>query len=217
MINLKGDEFDGGLATLQWESAISGSGDYGGNDVEGITIRRLADDLDAHGIEYVSLVTGPWNRYGYQRIMSGVDVVLSAGGAERFHSELVGDRYRPTFPGANKKFRATDDNVPIEVITTDEYPGDGLPKSVRFPDPATEYVIIDGIRTVPLPRLVELKLASGLTGRGRAKDFGDVQELIRILKLPAEFAEQLAPSVRAKFVELYDDLHGESEIGSSRA
>jgi len=99
--------------------------------------------------------------------------------------------------------------VPIEVTTTDEYPGDGLPNAVRFPDPATEYVVIDGIRTMPLPRLVELKLASGMTGRGRLKDLADVQELIRILKLPADFAEGLDPSARGKFAELYADLHGE--------
>ena len=79
---------------------------------------------------------------------------------------------------------------------------------MRFPDPATEYEIIDGIRTIPLPRLIELKLASGMTGRGRLKDLADVQELIRIKELPATFAEQLDMSVREKFHELYADLHG---------
>ncbi len=173
------------------------------------TLRQLATDLEKRGIDYSIIGATALNQHGYRRYTEDIDVLLSSEGLRQFHAELVGRGYRPAFTGANKKFRATDGNVPIEVITTDEYPGDGLPKSVRFPDPATEYVVIDGVRTVPLSRLVELKLASGMTGRGRLKDLADVQELIRILKLPAAFAEQLDASVRAKFIELYNDLHGE--------
>jgi hypothetical protein len=182
---------------------------FKGRGILNEAIRRIARDLEAHGIDYALIGAAALNRHGYKRFTSGIDVVLSAEGLERFHSELVGRGYRPAFPGAKKAFRWTEGNVPVEVITTDEYPGDGLPKPVRFPDPAAEYVVIDGVCTVPLPRLVELKLASGMTGRGRLKDLADVQELIRILKLPAEFADQIDASVRAKFVELYEDLHGE--------
>lgn len=171
-------------------------------------VKKIAHDLETRGIDYALIGAGALNRHGYQRFTSDIDVVMSVEGLERFQTELIGRGYRPAFPGARKAFRWTEGNVPIEVITTDEYPGDGLPKAVRFPDPATEYVVIDGVRTVALPRLVELKLASGMTGRGRLKDLADVQELIRILELPADFAEQLDPSVRAKFAELYDDLHG---------
>ncbi|MBC8137536.1 MAG: nucleotidyl transferase AbiEii/AbiGii toxin family protein [Fibrella sp.] len=180
-----------------------------GGGIVNDTLRQLAIDLEERGIDYSIIGATALSQHGYRRFTEDIDVLLSAEGLQRFHSELVGRGYRPSFTGANKKFRATDGNVPIEIITTDEYPGDGLPKAVRFPDPATEYVVIDEVRTVPLPRLVELKLASGMTGRGRLKDLADVQELIRVLELPADFAEQLDDSVRAKFSELYDDLHGE--------
>ncbi|MBC8140888.1 MAG: hypothetical protein H7Y38_05545 [Armatimonadetes bacterium] len=172
-------------------------------------IEKIARDLETRGIDYALIGALALNRHGYQRFTSDIDVVMTAEGLAQFQTQLIGRGYRPAFPGATKAFRWTEGNVPIEVITTDEYPGDGLPKAVRFPDPATEYVVINGVRTVPLPRLVELKLASGMTGRGRLKDLADVQELIRVLKLPVDFAEQLDPSVRGKFAELYADLHGE--------
>ena len=35
------------------------------------------------------------------------------------------------------------------------------------------------------------------------KDLADVQELIRVLQLPASFSEKLDTSVRAKFLELH--------------
>lgn len=65
-----------------------------------------------------------------------------------------------------------------------------------------------------LPVLVELKLASGMSNPGRLKDLADVQELIRALKLPADFDTKLNPYVQPKFAELWkavqaDNLRGE--------
>lgn len=171
-------------------------------------LRRLAEALEARGIAYCVIGATALNLHGYRRFTEDIDILLSVEGLERFHQELVGRGYRPAFTGARKKFRETGSNIPIEVITTGEYPGDGKPKSVRFPDPADEYVVIDGIRTVPLPRLVELKLASGMTGRGRLRDLADVQDLIRILSLPGEFGDRLNESVRETFLELHTDLAG---------
>ena len=54
-----------------------------------------------------------------------------------------------------------------------------------------------------LPTLLELKLASGMTNPRRAKDLVDVQELIAMLDLPEDVADQLDPYVREKFRELW--------------
>src|SRR5258708_38505276 len=42
-----------------------------------------------------------------------------------------------------------------------------------------------------------------MTEPARLKDIKDVIELIKLLQLPADFSEQLAPSVRDKFLELW--------------
>lgn len=83
--------------------------------------------------------------------------------------------------------------MPIDVVTAGDFSGDGRPKPVRFPDPAEHYVIIDGIRTITLEKLVELKLASGMSAPDRLKDLADVQELIRLKALGPEFAQRLDP------------------------
>jgi hypothetical protein len=57
-------------------------------------------------------------------------------------------------------------------------------------------------------RGVELKLASGMTGTDRMKDLADVQELIKLLSLPANFGEDLAAYVQPKFRELWDAAMG---------
>src|SRR5204862_5204959 len=106
------------------------------------------------------------------------------------------------FPGS-KGVRDTENGVSIDVMIAGEFPGDGLPKPVAFPDPATAAVDGERFRILALPTLIELKLASGMTAPHRLKDLADVLELVRILGLPAEFEDQLDPYVRERFRELW--------------
>ena len=59
------------------------------------------------------------------------------------------------------------------------------------------------ISTLPLPRLLELKLASGMTAAHRLRDLADVLEVIRALLLPDSLASNLDPYVREKYLELW--------------
>lgn len=172
------------------------------------TLRNLARELEKRGIEYNVIGAVALNQHGYRRFTEDIDLLLSKEGLATFQTEMVGRGYRPAFPGASKKFRETEHNVPIEVITTGEYPGDGKPKPVIFHDPAEHYVVIDGIHTVTLERLIELKLASGMTSPGRLKDLADVQELIRVRELSENVAEDLNPFVREKYRELWAGVNG---------
>ena len=65
-------------------------------------------------------------------------------------------------------------------------------------------VEIDGVRVVTLGKLVELKLASGMTAPDRLKDLADVQELIKARGLSSDFAEELNPYVREQFLKLWE-------------
>lgn len=166
------------------------------------TLRRIVKDLENCGIEYSVIGAVALNQHGYRRFTEDIDLLLTREGLEKFQNELVGLGYRPAFEGATKKFRTTAENVTVEMITTGEFPGDGKPKPVVFPHPNSNQVEIDGIKTLSLEKLVELKLASGMTAPHRLKDLADVQEIIKIKDLTADFAGKLNPFVREKFLEL---------------
>jgi hypothetical protein len=166
------------------------------------TLARLANDLDERGIDYIVIGAVALLAHGYPRFTEDIDLVMTREGLEKFHEELVGLGYAPAFPGARKRLRSTTDGVSIEVMTTGEYPGDGKPKSVSMPEPAEAATEIDGIKFVTLEKLIELKLASGISAADRLKDLADVQELIKIRKLDAHFALNLDPYVREKYLEL---------------
>jgi hypothetical protein len=165
-------------------------------------LARLAADLRAHSIDYMVIGAVALLAYGYPRFTEDIDLVLTPAGLDAFHHELIGLGYAPAFPGARKRLRSTRDGVSIEVITAGEFPGDGRPKPVSFPAPTDASVEIDGVRVVTLAKLVELKLASGMTAPDRLKDLADVQELIKLRGLKATFAEELDPYVRAQFLTL---------------
>src|SRR6266513_2218624 len=170
------------------------------------TLAQLTSDLKDHGIDYMVIGAVALMAHGYPRFTEDIDLVLTPEGLETFHRELIGLGYVPAFPGAKKRLRSTKDGVSIEVMTTGEYPGDGKPKPVSMPEPSTASTEIDGIQIVTFEKLIELKLASGMTAPDRLKDLADVQELIKIRRLQPEFAEKLNPYVKEKFLELYDTV-----------
>jgi len=180
------------------------------------TLRRLIQRLDAEGIPYALLRGLALAEHGYPRLTEDIDLLLTPSGLERFRQRLVGRGYRPAFSGAKKTFRDTETGVRIEIVITGEYPGDGLPKPVAFPDPTTPGVTteIEGIRVVTLEKLIELKLASGMSAPHRLRDLADVQDLIVRLRLPPTLADRLDPSVQATYRELWEKAHAGRPEGS---
>jgi hypothetical protein len=128
--------------------------------------------------------------------------IIAKEGLQQFREQLVGRGYLPAFSGATRAFKTSQDGVRVEIVTAGEYPGDGKPKPVVFPNPDESSEEIAGIRTISLAKLVELKLASGMTAPDRLKDLADVQEMIKVKGLGEDFAAMLDESVREKFREL---------------
>jgi hypothetical protein len=176
---------------------------FAGKGMVNNALTEIVKKLNEHGIDYAVIGAVALNQYGYRRFTEDIDLLLKPEGLERFHQELIGLGYRPAFEGARKQFRSTSENVRVEIITSGEFPGDGRPKPVRFPDPSEASTEIDGIKTITIEKLVELKLASGMTAPHRLRDLADVQELIKARKLEGDFAGRLDPSVREQFLELH--------------
>jgi hypothetical protein len=165
-------------------------------------LRRLVTRLDEAGIPYALIGAMALNEYGYRRVTVDIDVLLSAEGLARFKQVWLGRGYVERSAGS-RGILDTESRVPIDFLLTGEYPGDGKPKDVRFPDPAVEGVRGPEVTLLPLERLLELKLASGLSAPHRLRDLADVLEVIRVLDLSEDLARRLAPSVQDKYRELW--------------
>jgi hypothetical protein len=167
-------------------------------------LRKIARRLSELGVPYAVAGGMALFRHGFRRFTEDVDILVTREGLKTIHDQLEGRGYLPPFTGS-KQLRDTEHGVRIEFLTTGDFPGDGKPKPVAFPDPAKVGVDLDGIVCLSLPTLVELKLASGMTGGvHRLKDLADVVALIKDRGLSADFAERLDPYVRPKYAELWE-------------
>ncbi len=165
-------------------------------------LRRLTGALEADGIPYAIAGAMALNAHGYRRVTTDVDVLLTLEGLARFKALHLGRGWVERFPGS-RGMRDTEANVKIDVLIAGDYPGDGLPKPVCFPDPGTAE-LGDGYRVLSVRALIELKLASGMSNPDRMKDLADVQELVRHASLGLELGADLDASVRGKYVEIWN-------------
>ncbi len=168
------------------------------------TMRRLAQRLESEDVPYAIIGGMALAAHGYVRMTLDVDILLTPEGLANFRENLVGRGYIADFPGAAKTFRDTETNVKIEIITTGEFPGDGLSKPVAFPNPEGQTVEEGNVRVITLEKLIELKLASGISAPGRMRDLADVQDLIISLKLPLELMNELDESVRPEYQRIWE-------------
>lgn len=165
------------------------------------SLRKISQRLAELGIDHAIVGGMALVAHGYERTTVDVDLLVTPDGLQKLHAALDGLGYVPPFTGS-KHLRDTETGVRIEFLVTGKFPGDGVPKPVAFPDPKHVAVIIDGVPFIALERLIELKIASGLTNQGRLKDLADVQELIRVRGLDESIADRLNEYVRPKFLEL---------------
>jgi len=166
-----------------------------------LAMRRTAKRLDEIGVPYAVVGGMAMYFHGYRRFTEDVGLLVTKENPKVVHDRLEGFGYLPPFTGS-KHLRDTESGVKVEFLTTGEFPGDGLPKPVAFPDPTTVRVEEGGVWFLNLPTLVELKLASGMTHPRRGKDINDVEYLIEARNLGEELADQLNPFVRDKYLEL---------------
>ena len=174
------------------------------------TLQNLTRRLDEERIPYALIGGLALAAHGFVRMTQDVDILMTREGLESFKQRFLGRGYVLAFSGAEKTFRDTETQVRIEILITGDFPGDGKPKPVAFPDPSIVFTERGGMRVIPMETLIELKLASGMSAPHRLRDLADVQDLITTLKLPLEFAKRLDASVRETFLKLWNNAHGDS-------
>ena len=164
--------------------------------------RALAARLTELGIPYAICGGLAVAAHGHVRVTADVDVLLTPEGLRQFKARWLGRGWVERFPGSKGLTDATH-GVKVDVLLTGDYPGDGKPKPVSFPDPAQVALVRGDTAILGLEPLVQLKLASGQSAAHRLQDLADVIALIRANALPRDWSSRLDPSVRDKYQELW--------------
>jgi len=167
------------------------------------TMRRLSRILDEMKIPFAIAGAMAANAHGHKRTTADVNILIRREDLVRFKSKHIGLGWMDKFEGS-KNFKDTITSVNVDTLIVGDYPGDGLPKPVAFPAPEdVSFRNDDGIPFITLETLLELKIACGSTVSHRPRDLDDVIQLIRVNRLPLEFAQKLNPFVVGKYQELW--------------
>src|SRR5262245_5767738 len=118
--------------------------------------------------------------HGYQRNTVDVDLLIRAHDQRQVRVAL--ERAGFHWNSEQREFTASE-LVPVHMLVSGESASDDKSLRIRLPEPDAQAVCItiDGLSVVSLPRLIELKIASGLGNLRRThRDFADVIELILV-------------------------------------
>src|SRR6476620_275210 len=113
-------------------------------------LRKVARRLNDLGVSYAVAGGMALFKHGFRRFTEDVDILVTAEGLRLIHEKLDGLGYLPPFE-KSKNLRDTEHGVKIEFLISGEFPGDGKPKPVAFPDPAAVAVEIEGVNYLSVP------------------------------------------------------------------
>lgn len=138
--------------------------------------------------------------HGYQRNTTDLDLVIRSDDSEAVRRILTDAGYQ--WDAEQAEFR-TQNGIAIQFVIAGQKAGKGTEVAVSDPVGDLNVEQIEGLSVVRLSRLIEMKIACGMSNLRRThKDFADVVELILIRNLDGSFARFLHKSLRPTFREL---------------
>src|SRR5436190_22816910 len=119
---------------LEW-ALSEGSLYFEGRGKVHAALRRITQRLNELGIPYAVVGGLALFNHGFRRFTEDVDILVTRDGLKQLHAKLDGLGYVRPF-SQSKNLRDTDAGVKIEFLVTGQFPGDGKPKPIAFPDPS---------------------------------------------------------------------------------
>ena len=153
------------------------------------------------------LLAGGWAvwRHGYVgRVTQDLDIVLPAGRIDEFMrvAAVSGFEAGPAREGIWPKLRHKDTDTTVDILPEGGRPGTASrPAPTTIPPPSAMGATPGSLRYLPLPFLVELKLAAG-----RARDESDVIELLRANEDQVDAIRSRLAAVHPDYVAALDKL-----------
>jgi hypothetical protein len=182
--------------------------------------RAVTAQLEAAGLPCAVAGAVACNAHGHQRATRDVDVLVNARDTDKVRHVLLDRGWSARFPGARKLLHDTANAVNVNILRSGEFPGSWQPKPVAFPElsqDSLDVVVVDGVRFVTLPKLIELKLASGTSLFPCSKeypDLADVYALIKANSLPLAYVYELHISVRVAYCKIWRDWNESGTSGT---
>ncbi|MCA9011791.1 MAG: hypothetical protein KDB01_18685 [Planctomycetaceae bacterium] len=156
--------------------------------------------LSSSGIAYAVCGGVAVCLHGYQRNTIDLDLVIRSEDRDTVRQLFTSAGFR--WDTEQAEFR-TSDGIAVQFLIAGQKAGKGSEVTIAEPVGDLNIEQIEGLSVVRLSRLIEMKIACGMSNLRRThKDFADVVELISVRSLDGSFARFLHPSLRPAYREL---------------
>lgn len=145
--------------------------------------------------------------HGYQRNTVDLNLVIQSADLNQVRRQLEENDFQ--WNEQQAEFR-TPNGVAVRFLIAGDRAGKDSKVRISPPIGDDNVEVREGVSVVRLSRLIEMKIACGLSNLRRThKDFADVVELIAVRKLDKSFAGLIHKSLRPTFRQLVDHAHAE--------
>jgi hypothetical protein len=154
-------------------------------------LSTVVRDLEECGIDYCVIGSLAVRCHNYVRYGDDIDVLVSEETFPKIEQFFIGHGYSYR-PGSDRHLylELLSGRIPLDIYVEGEKRGDGLP----LPNPKASRIRVLSRWYASLPLLITLKI--------RANDLGDVFQMIEENELGEDFADNIEPDVREKFVKM---------------
>ena len=166
------------------------------------SLKNIANLFRDHDINFTIIGGAARNQYGVEKITEDIDILVAKRDKEKMLKLPIGF-IKELSKGRGKIFSFHNPKTRIEIIYSGEISGDGI-NGGMYENPKLVSNDINGIPFLTLEKLIEYKLSSGIYGK-RMKDFVDIMELLKINKLPEDYAKYFRKDLYIKYTELWKE------------
>ena len=164
-------------------------------------ITKLLKDND---INFTFIGGAARNQYKYLKTTEDVDLLIDVNDKQKVLDLPIG--FIRKLNNRGKKFKLHEPETDIDVIYSGEMAG-SKESNIPYENPKKITAVIRGMPFISLKQLIRYKLASGIYGHLRFKDFDDIIELIKQNKLPLDYADKFEEVLKNKYIELWHELN----------
>ncbi|WP_254512623.1 hypothetical protein [Anatilimnocola floriformis] len=179
---------------------------FGGKGKVWGTARRFIEALREREIDSVLVGDLSMFLHGYRRVTSIVELIVNREGLAYIHQHLEELGVCKDFPAATSvRDSLTHVKIRLHFAGTPR-PGNSHPHLI-IPEPSDCSTLVEGLPVISLIPMIELRLAMGLAENNYERECIDVVELIRVLRLPRDFADRMHQLVQPKYISYWTELN----------
>lgn len=163
------------------------------------SMRNITALLKKNNIRFCFIGGAILSKYNYDVTTRDIDILVDKNDKSKF--KKLENEYYISPQSINGPLEWIRPKVDLDVMYSGNYAGNN--QGIKYEDPDKISHKQDNLPILDLKYLIQYKLSSGIYDN-RFKDFGHIQELIKLNSLPENYADDFREDLKNKYIEIWN-------------